>query len=264
MQRDPTNETAGAAETTPPAPCSVDGMRASAPELSGAPEVLLDALPTSAADPQDGDANGRGTTLTNRRAPTAEGLHEPEVTPMRADEGAGSSSLTQLDYPPPPPFHWKTPQAAPPVPNAAGPVNALHGRTAESWGTTTYTFSANTVASASYLLWWLSGLLVYFNERRNTYVRFHALQSIFFSAAATLFAALASIVSALFLEWGQRQSSLTLTVVGTVIAVLTAFTIVLFWSALMIAAWNGHLFRLPIVGRYAERYAAPPSQQSAT
>jgi len=257
VQGDPTNEpaeTVETAETTPPAPGSVEGTYARAPDSSNAPGVVPTDLPITAA-PEDGGAYAQVTTLTNRRAPQQSGPHTPEVTPMRADEGAGSNSLTQLDYPPPPPFQWKTPKAASPAPSPGTPMNALQG------GTTTYTFSANTVAGASYLLWWISGLLVYFNERRNPYVRFHALQSVFFSAAATLFSAVMSIVSALFLEWGQRAASLTLTVVGTVIAVLTAFTIVNFWSWLIVAAWTGHGVHLPIVGQYAERYAAPPSQQ---
>src|SRR5262249_10900259 len=122
------------------------------------------------------------------------------------------------------------------------------------------TISANTAAGASYLFWWISGLLVYFNERRNVYVRFHALQAIIFGAAAMLFAALSIIVSAVFFDLGQRTSLHTLTTVGIVIAVLSAFTIVVVWSALMVAAWTGHLFHLPYVGQYAERYAAPSLQ----
>ena len=188
---------------------------------------------------------------------------------MRTPEGANSNSMTQLDLPPPPPFQWQTPlaQGAPPPQMTPGIYvvsdAAPQAPAAQSWGPTTFTISANTAACASYLFWWISGLLVYFNERRNVYVRFHAFQSIIFGAAATFFAALAAIVSAVFFEGGQKQSSLTLTVVGTVIAVLTVFTIVVVWSALVVAAWNGHLFRLPIVGRYAERYAAPSGQQPA-
>jgi uncharacterized membrane protein len=180
---------------------------------------------------------------------------------MRADQGTGSNSLARLDYPPPPPFQWQTPAAVPPASSSAIAANAPQRQTAESRGTTTLTFSANTAAGASYLLWWISGLLIYFNERRNSYVRFHALQSIIFSAAATLFAAVMSIVSALFAESGQQRHSPALTTTGTVIAVLTVFTIVYFWSWLIVSAWTGHRLHLPIVGRYAERYAAPPSQQ---
>lgn len=259
MQRDPTDETAA---TAPASSSSAEGTHDAV--LLDPPDTLgsVSAAPLSTANAVlDGDASEQVTTLTNRRAPEQPEPHAPEVTPMRADERAGSNSLGQLDYPPPPPFQWQTPEPALPTPDRAVPAQSHRGQGVEPWGTTTITFSANTAAGASYLLWWISGLLVYFNERRNAYVRFHALQSVFFSAAATLFAALTSIVSALFLEAGQQRSSLTLITTGTVIAVLTVFVIVVCWSALVVAAWNGHLFHLPIVGRYAERYATPPTQQ---
>src|SRR5579871_2194489 len=41
--------------------------------------------------------------------------------------------------------------------------------------TTSLTFRPNTAAGVSYLFLWISGVLIFFNERRNRYVRFHAL-----------------------------------------------------------------------------------------
>lgn len=113
--------------------------------------------------------------------------------------------------------------------------------------------SAHVAAALAYLAGPFSGVLVLLAERTNSYVRFHAWQSVIglggLGVIVTLLMGLAF---------------------GSVIVSATAFRVLLTagWIAwaLWIACWAFCLFkaftrrrwRMPIAGRYAERLATPP------
>ncbi len=130
---------------------------------------------------------------------------------------------------------------------------------ASTWGASSLN-TPNTLAGLSYLFWWVSGLMIYFNERHNRFVRFHAVQSILLTGALTV----ASV--ALYVLWelsgdlaaATRQPAYAH--LGQGIALLGYLAVIAIWLGAMIAAWSGHHLRLPIVGAYAERYAAPPRE----
>lgn len=132
--------------------------------------------------------------------------------------------------------------------------------TASSWGATTFVITAETAAGFSYLFWWVSGLLVYFNERENRYVRFHAVQSILLTGVLSVFSVIAFTIAALFNDqfMSTHQHVWQTLSVGTVL--LSLIVVVLPWLGAMIAAFTGTYLQLPIVGDYAERFAAPPIQ----
>lgn len=144
-----------------------------------------------------------------------------------------------------------------PTPRLGQPSHAPY-EASSAWGPTTIVITANTAAGFSYLFWWVSGLLVYFNERRNRYVRFHAVQSIMLTGVLSIFSVLAYIIAALFNDvfLNTHQRIWQTLSQGTV--VLAVLLVLLPWLTAMIAAWTGTYLRLPIVGDYAERYAAPP------
>lgn len=182
----------------------------------------------------------------------------------------GPNSTTFHDLTPPP-SSWQgaTPgsHADQPAPGAQTPMQPLPShvpwQAAESWGPTTLSIEANTAAGASYLLLFITGLLVYFNERNNRYVRFHAMQSILLTGVITVFGVLASILSALCLDIAARAHLLFFGALGSGIAVIAIVTVLCTWLGMMIAAWTGHDLHLPLMGAYAERYAAPPVQPPA-
>jgi len=93
------------------------------------------------------------------------------------------------------------------------------------------------------LFHWIGGLIVYLIEKDNTFVRFYALQSIALSvtyAAACVLAVILSIMS--------HIAHLPLTpVMGS-----EAFGLVFFilWIILMINAFKGQVYELPIVGKW--------------
>jgi uncharacterized membrane protein len=131
-----------------------------------------------------------------------------------------------------------------------------------SWGTSTILIEANTAAGISYLFWWLSGLFVYFNERENRYVRFHAMQSIMLTGALTVFSVLAFVISSLFNDISLATQQFAFHTIAVTIGWLAACVVVFVWLGAMIAAWSGNYLCLPIVGAYAERFAVPPAAPS--
>lgn len=144
-------------------------------------------------------------------------------------------------------------------PAAPEPLTHVPWTVASTWGASSLN-APNTLAGLSYLFWWVSGLMVYFNERHNRFVRFHAVQSILLTGALTV----ASVV--FYMLW-ELSGDLAIAThqpawahLGQGIALLGFLAVIGVWLAAMIAAWNGHRLRLPIVSVYAERYAAPPRE----
>ena len=247
----------GAAEARP------DGTPASTP-----------AAPASGTDPVSTNGTGAGAAsddvLVPAIAATASFDHNEQThldLPQHAQPASwpgpdGSrpaqpvSPLSPLSpLSPMPPY----PGAAPVSPRMPGQMPGnVPWEAASSWGATTLTISASTAAGASYLFWWVSGMLIYFNERHNRFVRFHAMQSILLTGAMTVFGVLAYILSALCGDLYQATGLHAYSTLGTFIAATAIILIVFVWLWAMIAAWSGNHMRLPIVGTYAERYSAPP------
>lgn len=206
-------------------------------------------------------------------------LTPPSGTPREpsgAPPSSGQSASAAVAGPPPPPNpgpryggqQGQQPGAAPHVvPVVAGqrpgmPAQASHApwHTSSSWGPTTFVITAETAAGFSYLFWWVSGLLVYFNERENRYVRFHAVQSILLTGALSIFSVFAFTIAALFNDLFQssQQHIWQTLCIGTI--ALSLIVVLLPWLLAMIAAFTGTYLQLPKIGEYAERFAAPPIQ----
>jgi uncharacterized membrane protein len=84
--------------------------------------------------------------------------------------------------------------------------------------------------------------------KRNHFVRFHSFQSIFLVLAGILIAL------------GLRVSFAVLTLipmfgymVAWLIVLLVALAAVLLWLVVIVKAWQGELFKLPVVGNIAEK-----------
>ena len=253
------SHTAGDSSSVPP-----DGAAADAPDAPDAP---------NAPDHQVDQA----TVLDLRRAQPANGAAAPR-TPLQtqdAEEPLTHDAATYQDVPAGAASAWRVPSTPPYVP-AQSPRQLPHGvlptprshapwRTAQSWGPTTFVISADTAAGFSYLLWWLTGLTVYFAERNNRYVRFHALQAILLTSVFTVLGVLTFVLDALLHDVARATHWTVFAALGNGVAVLVVVLgIVVPWLGTMIGAWTGHHIRWPIVGAYAERYAAPPLQVSGT
>jgi len=204
-------------------------------------------------------------------------LTPPPATPRQPSGSPSSSGASAAAAPPPPPPNpgpqqrWQhggqqgaIPHVVPVVagPRPGGPPQVSHApwHTSSSWGPTTFVITAETAAGFSYLFWWVSGLLVYFNERENRYVRFHAVQSILLTGALSIFSVVAFTIAAIFNDLFQSSKNLVWEDLSRGTIALSLVIILLPWLAAMIAAFTGTYLQLPKIGEYAERFAAPPIQ----
>ncbi len=104
----------------------------------------------------------------------------------------------------------------------------------------------NVAGALSYLFGWITGLIFFMIEPNDSFVRFHAMQSIIVFGAITIVNILFYILWVIpVVGW----------IFGAVLAtILWVFALVL-WIILMIKAYQGERFKLPIVGDFAEKYS---------
>jgi uncharacterized membrane protein len=117
--------------------------------------------------------------------------------------------------------------------------------------------SAATIAGLSYLGWWFTGLLIYFSERQNRFVRFHALQSVIYTSGLTIFSVFAYIIPSLLNDAYAATHVHAYATLAIGVALLMFSVVFIAWLTPLIAAWKGHWLRIPLVAPYAERYATP-------
>lgn len=174
---------------------------------------------------------------------------EQPASPQLQQQGPAARAIT--------PPAAQAPAAAPaPAPE---PLTHVPWTVASTWGASSLN-APNTLAGLSYLFWWVSGLMVYFNERHNRFVRFHAVQSILLTGALTVASVLLYMLWELSGDLSAATHQPAWAHLGQGIALLGFLLVIGVWLAAMIAAWSGHHLRLPIIGAYAERYAAPPRE----
>lgn len=113
-------------------------------------------------------------------------------------------------------------------------------------GPTSMGMSANVAAGLSYLLGWITGVIFFFMEKTNNFVRFNAMQSILFFGGLSVLDIILRIVS------GFSPGFLGL-IFACVLGLINLAGFV-GWLVLMINGFQGKYFKLPIVGDYAERY----------
>ena len=101
-----------------------------------------------------------------------------------------------------------------------------------------------------YAGWWVTGLVFLFAERRNNTVRFHAAQSliVFGVLSVALFACGGASAVAFFVA---AQTFQLVQAFGNALW----FAAVLLWLFLLIKAWRGETWRVPLAGDLAARLA---------
>jgi uncharacterized membrane protein len=185
----------------------------------------------------------------------------PLPPPASVSPGAPLGPL-RGGYPPPEQAHQLQGGAqslyGSPSPPGRGPAHP------ESLGPTSLGMEASHAAGLSYLGWWLTGVLIYFGERQNRYVRFHAFQSILYTGALTIAGVLSYVVASLLTDASTALHHHSLETLSRGVALLTFFGILFAWWVPLIAAWCGYTLRIPFIGAYAERYAAPPETETDT
>jgi len=108
----------------------------------------------------------------------------------------------------------------------------------------------NLAGALAYILGFITGILFLVLEpyKRDRFVRFHAMQSILYSAAGIVFKIGWSILVSAVVDVAG-WASLALVPVGLVISL----GLFLFWLFLMYLAYNNRQFRIPIIGAIAAK-----------
>ena len=97
----------------------------------------------------------------------------------------------------------------------------------------------------AYALSWVGGLIIYFVEKRNSFLRFHSMQSILLGVIATVLTLVISVLSWIpFLGWLFRFFKRVVCAAWLVITIIC-----------IIKAWNGDMYRLPVIGDKAEEFS---------
>jgi len=97
----------------------------------------------------------------------------------------------------------------------------------------------NVAGLLCYVLGWISGLIFFLIEKKNKFVRFHALQSIIVFGTIT--------VASIIFSW--------IPFIGWVINWLIWVLAIVLWILLMIKAYQGEKYKLPWAGNLAEKNA---------
>ncbi len=99
----------------------------------------------------------------------------------------------------------------------------------------------NVAGLLCYLLGFITGILFYVLEKDNSFVRFHAMQSIITFGAIFVLSIVLGFIP----------------IIGWILALLLPFVALALWIILMIKAYQGERYKLPIVGDMAEKQVTP-------
>lgn len=108
----------------------------------------------------------------------------------------------------------------------------------------------NLAALLSYLLGIVGGLVFFLVEKKNTYVRFHAMQSVLLFAAFVV-GWVVLIVLGIVLSYLPCLGSIVSSLLG--LALWLGYVVL--WIVMMIKAYQGEKYKLPVIGDMAEKQA---------
>jgi len=111
----------------------------------------------------------------------------------------------------------------------------------EAKGKTSTGMEQNLEGLLCYVLGWVTGIIFLLLEKNNRFVRFHAIQSIVVFGAYTVLAIILNFIP----------------IVGWIINLLLGILAFILWIVLMVKAYNGQMYKLPVAGDIAERNSKP-------
>ena len=120
---------------------------------------------------------------------------------------------------------------------------------------------ANIAAAISYI--WIVGLIFFFLEKENRFIRFHAMQSVLYGIVWTVFMIVLIIVGMIFTFIGAALAATAGDAIGSLFGILVGVVWLLIWVvplALLVGliltavkAYQGQTVKLPIIGNMAEK-----------
>ena len=115
----------------------------------------------------------------------------------------------------------------------------------ETNGKTSTGLEQNVAGLLCYVGLWVTGIIFVILEKDNQFVRFHAIQSIIVFGALTLAGVLFSVVLAF------------IPVIGALLAWLIWVLTIILWIVLMLKAYQGQRYKVPLAGNIAEQQSKP-------
>jgi len=119
----------------------------------------------------------------------------------------------------------------------------------------------NIAAALSYI--WIVGVIFYLLEKENRFIRFHAMQSILFGIANTVLMMVLVVVAMILTFISIGTSAAIGGAIGSLVGLLVWLIWMLFWLIAMalfvglifaaVKAYQGQMFKLPIIGNMAEK-----------
>jgi uncharacterized membrane protein len=111
----------------------------------------------------------------------------------------------------------------------------------ETKGKTSTGMEQNLEGLLCYVLGWVTGIIFLILEKDNKYIRFHAIQSIVVFGAFTVLAVIFYFIP----------------VIGWILNLLLGIFAFILWIVLMVKAYSGQMYKLPVAGDIAEKNSNP-------
>ncbi|HEV7798942.1 MAG TPA: hypothetical protein VGO73_12330 [Pyrinomonadaceae bacterium] len=116
-------------------------------------------------------------------------------------------------------------------------------------------------AALSYI--WIVGLIFFFIEKENRFIRFHAMQSIIFGIANSIIMGVLAVIAVILTFAFSIGGAVVGGGIGMLVHMLVWLIWLLFWLVAMVLliglilaavkAYQGKMFKLPIIGNMAEK-----------
>ena len=111
----------------------------------------------------------------------------------------------------------------------------------ETKGKTSTGMEQNLEGLLCYVIGWVTGIIFLILEKDNKYIRFHAIQSIVVFGAFTVLAVIFYFIP----------------VIGWILNLLLGIFAFILWIVLMVKAYSGQMYKLPVAGDIAEKNSKP-------
>ncbi|MCX6791451.1 MAG: hypothetical protein NT149_00210 [Candidatus Gottesmanbacteria bacterium] len=98
----------------------------------------------------------------------------------------------------------------------------------------------NLLAAASYLLGFVTGIIILLVEKQNKFVRFHAMQSTILFGGIFIVNIVLGFIP----------------ILGWIVGLLLSFVAFILWIVLMWKSFQGEMYKVPYVGDLAEKQLA--------
>jgi uncharacterized membrane protein len=118
----------------------------------------------------------------------------------------------------------------------------------------------NIASLITYLAGWVSGLIFFLIEKDSRLVRFHAMQSILLNVLIIIVAVIFGVViTVLVIVLGMISDTLAAltSLLSGLLWLVLVLGILIVWVMCLIKAYGGQMYKLPIIGNYAEKFSAP-------